>query len=547
MTDATPGPDAADLPEAVAAPKRRRGPQLVWIIPLVAALIGGWLAVKTLLEQGPTITISFKTGEGLEAGKTKIKYKDVEIGLVKSIALAEDRSGVVVTAELAKQAEPLLVEDTRLWVVRPRISGGSVSGLGTLLGGSYIGIDVGKSSEPRRRFSGLDTPPVVTLDVPGRHFVLRADDLGSLDVGSPLYFRRVQAGQVVSYELDKEGRGVTLKVFVYAPYDQFVTGNTRFWNASGIDVDLDATGLKVDTQSMVSILVGGIAFQTPENSVLPARAEENASFNLYAGREQALKNPDAVAEDYTLVFKDSVRGLSVGAPVDFRGIVVGEVTAIHVDFDPATKTFSMPVEVRIYPERLRGRMRKGAVAPRDIIADAKERLAALVEHGMRAQLRTGNLLTGALYVALDVFPDAPRAKVDWSKAPIEFPTVPGAFAELQASLTRIAAKLEKVPLEGISADLRQALKTLDQTLASTNHLVQRVDQELTPELRATLEGARRSLAAVESTLANEAPLQQGMRETLRDLSRASDSLRGLADYLERNPESLIRGKKEDLP
>lgn len=547
MTDATNAPDASDLPDAVALPKRRRGPQLVWIIPLVAALIGGWLAVKTVLDRGPTITIGFKTGEGLEAGKTRIKYKDVEIGLVKEIALAEDRSGVVVTAELAKQAAGLLVKDTRLWVVRPRISGGSVSGLGTLLGGSYIGIDAGKSSDARRRFSGLDTPPVVTMDVPGRHFVLHAEDLGSLDVGSPLYFRRIQAGQVVSYELDKEGRGVTLKVFVHAPYDGFVTANARFWNASGIDVNLDATGLTVDTQSMLSILVGGISFQTPEKSLHAARAEENATFNLYPDREQALKNPDLVAEDYTLVFNDSVRGLAVGAPVDFRGIVVGEVTAIHVEFNPATKTFNMPVDVRFYPERFRGRMRKGTVLPRDVIVDAKARFAMLVEHGLRAQLRTGNLLTGSLYVAMDFFPDAPKAKVDWSKAPVEFPTVPGALVELQASLTRIVAKLEKVPLEGISADLRQTLKTMDQTLESTNLLVKRVDQELTPELLSTLEGARRSLAAIESALASEAPLQQGVRETLHDLSRASDALRGLADYLERNPESLIRGKKEDLP
>lgn len=547
MRDATDGPDVPELPEAVAVPKRRRGPQLVWIIPLVAALIGGWLAVKTLLERGPIITISFTTGEGLEAGKTKIKYKDVEIGLVQSVVLADDRSGVVATAELSPQAASLLVDDTRLWVVRPRISGASVSGLATLLGGSYISIDVGQSTQSRRHFVGLETPPVISMDVPGTQFVLRAEDLGSREVGSPIYFRRIQVGQVVSYELDKDGSGVALKVFVQEPYDRFVTENTRFWDAGGVDVKLDATGFTVDTQSMMSILVGGIAFLTPGNPVVPTRAAENAIFNLYPNRELALKNPDVVAETYTLVFKDSVRGLSVGAPVDFRGIVVGEVTAIDVHFDPETKAITMPVEFRFYPERLRGRMREGSVAPRDLIASAQERLNFLVERGLRAQLRTGNLLTGALYVTLDFFPDAPKAEVDWTAKPIELPTVPSAFTELQASLARIAAKLENMPLEAIGSDLRRALKTLDQTLQSADQMVKRVDQELTPELSKTLEGARRSLAAIEVTLASEAPLQQDVRETLRDVSKASDSLRALADYLERHPDSLIRGKREDAP
>lgn len=574
MSDATRTPDASNIPEPVVVPKRRRGPQLVWIIPIVAALIGGWLAVKSILERGPTITISFKTGEGLEAGKTKIKYKDVEVGLVKSVALAEDRSRVVATAELAKQTERFLVEDTRFWVVRPRVSGGSVSGLGTLLGGSYIAADVGKSAQRTRKFVGLDEPAAVTLDVPGRQFVLHAEDLGSLDVGSPVFFRRVEVGQVVASELDKEGKTITLKIFIYAPYDQYVNPNTRFWHASGFDFNLDATGIKVDTQSMVSILIGGIAFQTPASIEKTALAEENAEFKLYADRAVALKNPDVVAETYVLVFKDSVRGLSVGAPVDFRGIVVGEVTEINVEFDAHTNTFNTPVEVRFYPERLRSRMRKGSALPRDIIVDARERLNGMVQHGLRAQLRTGNLLTGQLYIALDFFPDSPKVVLDWNESPVEVPTVPGGFAELQASLTQIAKALEKVPFDKISADLRKAINTLDTTLKSadklvkrvdhevapdaravlkearvmlqsTDQLVKRLDQEVAPEVRTAIEGVRRTLNVAEHSLATDAPLQQGMRDTLRELSRAAQSLRMLADYLERHPDALVFGKKGD--
>ena len=566
----------ADLPAAAAQPKARWRFQVVWLIPIVSALIGGWLAVKAVLDKGPTIEISFKSADGLEAGKTKIKYKDVEIGVVKTIALAEDRTGVVVTAELSKEAKGFLVDDTSFWVVRPRVSGASVTGLGTLLGGSYIGVDVGRSAKPRREFTGLEFPPIVTLDVPGRQFVLHAEDLGSLDVGSPIFFRRVQAGQVVAFELGKEGKGVTLKVFVHAPYDQYVTANTRFWHASGIDLSVDATGLKVDTQSMLSILVGGIEFQTPPESEPMQASEESSVFQLFPNRTLAFKHPDLVTESYVLVFKDSVRGLSVGAPVDFRGILVGEVTAINVEFDPKTKAFNMPVEVRFYPERLRSRLRKGTAAPRDIIVDARERLNAMVEHGLRAQLRTGNLLTGQLYVALDFFPDAAKVAVDWSKSPVEVPTVSGGFEELQASLSNIAKALEKVPFDKIGADLRKTLNSLDATLRSadklvkrvdeevapdarevlvearrmlqsTDQLVKRLDQEVAPEVRTAIEGVRRTLNVAEHSLADDAPLQQGMRDTLRELTRTAQSLRLLADYLERHPEALVRGKKENVP
>ena len=539
-------PDPDRVPEAVVQKKRRSLP-LVWIVPLVAALIGAWLGVRAYLERGAMIEISFQTGDGLEAGKTKIKYKDVEVGVVQSVALADKGAGVVASAEIAKPAAYLLRDDTRFWVVRPRISGGSVSGLGTLLAGSYLALDPGKIEKERRKFVGLELPPVVTLDVPGTRYVLRAEDAGSLDVAAPIYFRRVQVGQVVSFELDKDGRGVDVKIFVKAPYDQYVTANTRFWNASGFDVNIDTSGVRIDTQSVVSLLVGGIAFQTPEEPALPTRATENAAFRLYADRGSALKNPDYLSEDFVFVFHEPVRGLSVGSPVEFRGIEVGEVTGIFAEFDPVSNVFTSPVEARFYPERLRKHLRPGGVLPRDVMTDTRARIAFLIEHGLRAQLRTSNLLTGARYIALDVFPQAAgKLKVDASRKPFDVPTVAGGLPELEASINRIAAKIEKLPLESISADARQALQSLDRTLKGAEQLVGRIDRELTPEARATLEGARRSLAAMEVTLANDAPLQLGLRSTLDDMSRAADSLRALVDYLERHPESLIRGKREDV-
>ena len=543
MSEAQQTPELSAIPEAVAEPKRRHSLQLVWLIPIVAAIIGGTLAIKTYLQKGPTITITFKTGEGLEAGKTKIKYKDVEVGVVNSVTIAKDLSNVIVTAEMLKGVTPYLVEDTRFWVVRPRISGGSITGLGTLMGGSYIGIDVGKAKQPLKEFKGMETQPVITMDVPGSRFLLHAADLGSLDIGSPLYFRRIPVGQVASYELDKGGAGVTFTIFVNAPYDTYVKANTRFWNASGIDLTMDAGGLKLQTQSMVSILVGGIAFQTLDEAGDAPPTGSNTAFTLFSNRDEAMKHRDTLSQSYVLLFKESVRGLTVGAPVDFRGLTVGEVTGIHVEIDTRTKGINMLVDIRYYPERLRSR----AVGPLPSIKEHETVFSKMVENGLRAQLKSGNLLTGQLYIGLDFFPDAPKAKINWAANPPQIPTTPGSMVELQASLTQIMKKLEKLPLDEVVGDLRRTVQTLDATLKSADKMVQRVDTELVPEVRITLEEARKALAAAKQTLSADAPLQQDLREALRELARTAVSLRTLTDYLDRHPESLLRGKQEDKP
>jgi paraquat-inducible protein B len=551
-------PDSSDIPEAVAAQKSRRTVQLVWLIPLIAALVGGWLAVKSVLDRGPVITISFKTAEGLEAGKTKVKFKDVEIGLVSKIEISKDLSKVVATAELVKGAARALVEDTQFWVVRPRISGGSVSGLGTLLSGSYIGIGLGKTTQARREFTGLEVPPVFATGEAGREFVLRSKDLGSLDFGAPVFFRRLQVGQITGYELDKDGKGVTLKVFVNAPYDQYVNPNTRFWHASGVDVSLDASGIKINTQSVVSILIGGLAFETPANSAVVPPAEPNAVFELFANRDGAMKNPDLEVMKIAMVFNETVRGLVAGAPLDFRGIEIGSVTAIKAALNDASRGINIVVEADLYPARLRAR----AVTARAELS-AKERAAAvdgMISHGLRGQLRTGNLLTGQLYIALDFFPNAPKAKIDWTKNPPEFPSTPGSLEDLRATVASITKKLDKVDLDAISADLRKTLQSgtgliqrldnetaadLRDTLHSATKLMQRLDAEVVPDARGTLEDARRALSSADRMLASESPLQHDMREALREIARAAQAFRVLADYLEHHPESLIRGKKED--
>lgn len=528
--------DAPRPPDPAISTKSGWLPSLVWLVPLAAALIGIGLVIKSVRERGPEITISFHSAEGLEPGKTQVKYKDVEIGTVKTIKLSKDLSRVLVQVQLKKEAEDFAVQGSRFWIVRPRVGATGVSGLGTLLSGAYIGVDAGHGQDTLTDFTGLETPPAVTGDQKGTQYVLRGDSLGSVDIGSPVYYRRVQVGQVVGFSLDKDGTGVTFNVFVNAPYDQYVGMNTRWWQASGVDLRLDSSGLKLNTQSLATVILGGIAFQTPPNQGSGTTAPNNTTFRLGSDEGDAMRDPDGQPLQVVMNFNQSLRGLAVGAPVDFRGIVLGEVTNIGIDFDPKTKNFLMPVTINVYPERLGRRFRetiesKGEPARREIV----ERL---VQHGLRGQLRTGNLLTSQLYVALDFFPKAPPVKIDTAHLPFELPTVPNTLDELQLQVADIAKKLDKVPFDQIGANLNSAL-------ANADKLFKQLDTQVAPEARDTLSAAKQTFSTAEATLQQDSPLQSDVRGALKELTRTLQSLNALADYLERHPESLLKGKPGD--
>jgi paraquat-inducible protein B len=544
MTEPTP----SSLPTArVDTPRRFRIP-LVWVIPLVAALIGVFLALHTWYQQGPDITIRFKTGEGLEAGKTRIKYKDVDVGQIDSVTLAEDGSYVIAGARLARSADHLLVDDTRFWMVSARVSGSAVSGLGTLLSGTYVGLDAGKSAEARREFTALDDAPVVSFDVPGRYFTLHAETLGSIGIGTPVYFRRMQAGQVTGYRLGEHGKRIEVRVFIKAPYDRFVTDDTRFWNAGGVDVKLGADGVQVNTESLTSILAGGLAFLTPADSPDEPAAAERA-FRLFATREEAIRRQVDERQHYVLRFTESVRGLSVGAPVDFRGITIGEVIAIQPQLSPASAEISMQVEVSLQPGRLRTPGSKSHLPAGATSEDAAFRafVDQLVAKGLRAQLRNGNLVTGQLYVALDFFPGAGAARPDWAASPPRLPTQRGSLDELQTTLMRIVGKLDKLPIEEIGTDTRKLLASLQRSVDETEALLKRIDNLTDGEVRSTIVEARSAIADTRKLIASDAPLQQDLRASLQELGRAAQALRHLADTLDRHPEALVRGKPEEKP
>jgi paraquat-inducible protein B len=526
-------PPPPEVPASRAVSRSRTRLSLVWVIPIVAAVVGGWVAVTRILGEGPKITIIFRTAEGLEAGKTKIHYNGVDIGTLTDIRLSDDHQRVITTAQMEPKTEEFLVADTKFWVVKPRISGANVTGLGTLISGSYIGVEIGTSKETRREFIALETQPVISGETPGRFFVLKTPDLGSLDTGTPIYFRRLQVGQVSSYELDQDGKFLTVRIFVRAPYDQYVNANTRFWHASGIDLSLTASGLTVQTQSLLSILVGGIAFETAPSVLIQPPADENATFILFSDRAEAFNPPPRNPQTYQLVFKDSVRGLEPGAPVEFRGIPIGKVSDISAQIDLKTFDFSVPVTIKLDPERLGVKvfdLSNGV----NLETVRRKLIDALVAHGVRAQLRTGNLLTGSVFVALDFFPNAPPTKVDWTQTPVQLPTTPGQLEATEASVSDILAKLDKVPFQEIANDLHKAINQLDQTLVTA--------QGALSTAQGTLVSAQGTIQNANNYVEPNSVQAQQLANTLSEVSRAARSLRVLADYLERHPEALLRGK-----
>lgn len=514
------------LPEAKTVSRRKTPVSLVWIVPIVAALAGAWVAVTRILAEGPKITIVFQSAEGLEAGKTKIQYNGVEVGTITGIRLSDDHRSVITTAQMAPKTDGFLVDDTSFWVVRARISGATVSGLGTLLSGAYIGMDIGSSKKPRREFTALETPPVVAGGAPGRFFTLKTPDLGSLAVGTPIFFRRLDVGEVVEYSLEKDGRSLSVRIFVKAPYDQYVTPNTRFWQASGVDLSLTASGLSVQTQSLLSILIGGIAFETPAAGPALAPAGADTVFSLFASRTAAFSPPPRNPQTYRLVFTESVRGLAVGAPVEFQGIQIGEVTDIRAEVDAKTFEFAVPVTIVLDAQRL-GVGVVDLPPGADLETVRRELVDSLVAHGVRAQLRTGNLLTGSLYVALDTFSGAPPVTIDWSRTPVELPTMAGQLEAIEKNVASIIKKVDALPFRELGDNLNKSIEGLDETLASA---------------RGTLDSATKTLDNANRMIEPNSVLGEEIGSALQEVSRAARALRVLADYLERHPESLIRGK-----
>jgi paraquat-inducible protein B len=534
----------------------RSGISLVWIIPLVTALVGGWLIVKTLSEQGPVVTISFLTADGIEAGTTRIKYKNVVIGVVESMQFSDDFSHVLLTARFNQGTESFLRRNTRFWVVRPQLGIRGVSGLETLVSGAYVEIEPGQGA-PQLHFVGLEKPPVVLSEAIGKKIVLIAGRLGSIDTGSPIYYKGILAGEVLGYELANDHRSVYIHAFVHDPYDQLIRGNTRFWNVSGMDISLNADGLRVRTESLQSLAFGGIAFETPETLEQVSDDIDNLVYTLYDDYGSIQNAFYTRKINYVAYFDSTVRGLSVGAPVEFQGIRVGSVLDFRLEYDNSNSSFLIPVLFEIEPERIVERESGMGVASPDT-------LNTLIENGLRARLQSGSLLTGQLYVELLMQPDSPIRLMARQGTVTEMPTVASASIDsITQSLESFVSRLETVNIEDIGRELlgtlegtnqlfnstaiHASLDDLEASMESFRNILARLDNN---NLEATitagrdvLERLRETLQLTNNALQPNSPLQYNVIQMTSELEETARSIRTLVETLERNPQSLIFGKE----
>jgi paraquat-inducible protein B len=543
-------PDREGPDEEPRAQQRRRGWfSWVWAVPLAAAAVVLWLAWRALIERGPEITISFKVADGLQPGQTHVQHRNVELGTVESLELTPDMSRVIVHARMKREAKDYLTDRTRFAVIAPRVGFGGISGLETLVSGSYIEMypgqvgQGGQRGQSQRKFMGLDEPPALAPDTAGRTFVLDASDLGSLTRGSPISYRGLSVGEVEGYALTPDKQGVTVTAFVRAPYDSLVHPETRFWNAGGVDLTIGTQGIRFRADSWQQLLAGGIAFDTPQEVLKQTASTANATFHLYDNRRAAVRAPLGDELYYLAEFPGNQRGVGTGTAVELEGNEVGEVEEARLRYDERRHILVTRVVFSIDPKRV-------AIEdmPRPKGADQQQIVGSWVEtllaHGLEAQITSVSFLTGLKIVGLEMGKVERHASVEHVGDYVKVPAGgSGDFTQVLADLHDVLRNIDRATA---GPELGHALKSLDDTLTRLDKVTQQAApdiQSLLKSLRDTADSAQSTLTTVQSLIGSTAPAGTDLPRLVRELTEAARSVRGLADYLDRHPEALLRGRR----
>lgn len=473
----------------------------VWIVPIVTLLIGGWILFYHFSHQGPEVTLITENAEGIEAGKTTIKSRSVNVGVVESAVLTDDLHHVEIKARLNSGMEKLLHDDSVFWVVKPQVGREGITGLGTLLSGAYIELQPGTKGEKPTSYPLLDAPPLAPPDAKGIRITLDSKKAGQLTPGDPVLFRGYQVGSVESSSFDTDKRMMTYQLFISAPYDRLVTTNVRFWKDSGIAVDMSSSGMRVEMGSLTTLFSGGVSFDVPDGWELGDVAQNKAEYHLFDDQRSIQNSLYTNHIDFLMFFTDSIRGLQAGAPVEFRGIRLGTVAQAPYMVPGVNQAldndYRVPVLIRIEPDRFLSRL-GGDFNLEQHLQDGKKR-------GLRATLKTGNLLSGALYIDLDFYDNVPAYQGPNKVAGIEvIPTVSGGLSQIQQKLLAALDKINNLPLNPMineaTGTLKESQKTLQQLQKTLNNLNQ-----------ITASPAMKTLPA-------------DMQQTLRELNR---SMKGL--------------------
>ncbi len=514
---------------------------IVWVVPIIALLIGSWMIYRNFSSKGPVARVGFETADGIAAGKTDVRCRSVKVGIVKKVSLTDDLKAVLVTLELDPESEGLLREGTHFWVVRPRVSTTDVSGLGTLLTGAYIELDPGPSQGGIiNDFMGLETPLPTNRNIPGRRLVLTASEAGSLVAGSPIYYRGLDVGRIEKRELDADGRTVTYDAFIREEFSMLVKENTRFWNTSGIDISAGADGFKVRTPSLQAMVSGGATFGVPEGLQAGKPAADGMSFTLFTDEDAANKSTFNPTIKFLLLFEQSVRGLSRAAPVEFRGIVIGRVADISLDYLRQADDSRIPVLIEIDPTLLRRETADKLLSP------DSDFLQSSVKQGLRAALKAGNLLTGALFVDLDYYKEAAPAEIGMTGDLKTLPTVSSGLAQLEAKVTAILDKVQALPIDETMKKFADAADEATRTMVELKQTVAAGRKTLDdPEFRKLPADLRESLAKLDKSISSygpEGPIQGDMLRTLEELRAALRALKAVSTTVDEKPNSLLFGR-----
>ncbi len=542
-------------------PRKRHNISAFWLAPLLAAIIGIYLAISFYRSQGPEISIEFATAEGLIAGKTPIRYRDVNIGVVDKILLSEDLESVVVKAKMAVDAKRYLNKHARFWVVRPRVGTSGVSGLNTLLSGAYIQVNSILDDSFQSFFTGLEQPPLTDEDAPGLRLKLQAKQAGYVSVGSPVYYRQVKVGQIEAQRFLDNYEGVEFTVFVDDPHHKIIRNTTKFWNVSGINLSVDANGFKVRTPSIEGLAQGGVAFDIIQEYEFPRTVQDGHIFTLHESRdtatEEMIQDVSTGKFQYVIYFDGSVRGLSPGAPVEFRGVQIGRVTDIKLVYDSASEFVQVPVYIELQPERVRG-LRSGQINEPRMIDSS-------IVSGLRAKLQTGNLLTGQLYIALDLYDDGVAGPLVKNNNGITImPSVPSDIDQVTEGVQQALAKINALPLQdlvenanstvaragallqqfeqvGLAGRIDSAIGSADSAIDQYARLAKSARQELN-SLSSQLERFVTAAGDSMEGIAPDSPLYYNLLNTLRDVQAASRAVLAVSESVEKKPEEFLFGK-----
>ncbi len=515
----------------------------VWLIPMIALAIGLWMLFQYINNTGPEITLKLPTAEGIEEGKTPIKALNVTVGVISKVTLSKNYDHIIARAQMNKDATRMLRDDTLFWVVKPRIGAGGVSGLDTLLSGVYIELQPGSSKVKRRQYIVLDLPPVSPPNAEGLRLVLTHKEAEKLGVGDPVLFEGFTVGRVEKASYDIDQRKAHYQLFIFAPYDRLVTSDSYFWPNSGLKMKLNTEGIEVKVNSLESLFKGGVTFSSfTGNTAKGKPADQMQHFRLFDDLSQVKEGMYDEYLEFVMLFDESIRGLKPKAPVEYRGLRIGTVEKVPLRTQTEIRRLDshrIPVLVRIELGRVFDHITS------DDMSSLKASMGSEFKRGMRATLKTGNLVTGALYIDTDYYADQKLPSIVEVDGYPVFPTKKGGFAEVQKQVTDLLQKLNGLPLDETLNSLNQTLASSTATLKSFDKTAKNINNLLanqnTQSLPANLHQTLQQLQATLDGINPDSNMYRNLESTLKEVEQVMIDFKPMLRQLNQKPDSLIFG------